>query len=304
MPIDLPRPALSLAALETPAAPAAFLQVGPAPTALPGSVGARPADAVLPPRRSPAARDRSPAPVQSAKFSECLAAAEADSDVAMDGAQAWLATLAGPARAEAHECIGVIASRSENWSDAEAAFLAARSDVPAADGAYRARMALLAANAALARNGGGAAALSAIDLARGDAGANPGAALAGSIAVDRARALVMLARLPEAKVALAEARTAVPADPTAWLLSATLSRRMGELGTAQAQIERAAALLPIDPEIGLEAGVIAVLSGRDEAARRSWQSVIVAAPGTPIAATAKGYIDQLGPAPTTSVPSR
>ena len=303
MPIDLPRPALSLAALETPAAPAAYLQVGPAPTALPGSVGARPADTVLPPRRSPAARDRSPAPVQSAKFSECLAAAEADGDVAMDGAQAWLATLAGPARAEAHECIGVIASRSENWSDAEAAFLAARSDAPA-DGAYRARMALLAANAALARDGGGAAALTAIDLARGDAGANPAAALAGSIAVDRARALVMLARLPEAKVALSEARIAVPADPTAWLLSATLSRRMGELGTAQAQIERAAALLPIDPEIGLEAGVIAVLSGRDEAARRSWQSVIAAAPGTPIAATAKGYIDQLGPAPTTSVPSR
>ncbi len=63
-------------------------------------------------------------------------------------------------------------------------------------------------------------------------------------------------------------------------------------------IEKAAALAPQDPEIGLEAGVIAVLGGRDEAARRSWRSVLAAAPDSDQAKVAKGYLDQLGPAPT------
>ena len=286
--IDLPHLAFAPALLKAHAIEApALMQVGPAPTALPGSIGALPADSVLAPRRVGV-------PAQSEKFAECLAAAQTDPEVAMEGAQAWLTTLKGPARAEAHRCIGVIASLSEDWTAAETAFLAARSAAAPADNAYRARMALLAANAALSRDGAGLAALSALDLAHSDAGTNLDAAFAGTVAADRARALVSLKRLPEAKVALAEARAITPADPTAWLLSATLSRRMNELGAAQAQIEQAAALLPIDPEIGLEAGVIAVLSGRDASARRSWQSVIAAAPGTPIAATAKAYIDQLG----------
>ena len=52
--------------------------------------------------------------------------------------------------------------------------------------------------------------------------------------------------------------------------------------------------MPVDPEIGLEAGVIAILLGHEEAARKSWQSVISAAPGSGAAKTAQGYIDQLG----------
>ena len=46
--------------------------------------------------------------------------------------------------------------------------------------------------------------------------------------------------------------------------------------------------LPRDPQVGLEAGVIAVLSGRDDAARKSWQSVIAAAPDSDEAKTAHG----------------
>ena len=69
---------------------------------------------------------------------------------------------------------------------------------------------------------------------------------------------------------------------------------MGKLAEAQAQIERAYDLRPIDPAVGLEAGVIAVLSGRDGSARKSWQSVIDAAPQSAEAAAARGYIAQLG----------
>ena len=86
----------------------------------------------------------------------------------------------------------------------------------------------------------------------------------------------------------------MPDNAQAWLLSATLSRRDGDLATAQTRIERAAMLAPLDPAIGLEAGLIAALGGRDEAARRSWQSVIEAVPGSAEAATAQGYLDQLG----------
>jgi hypothetical protein len=48
--------------------------------------------------------------------------------------------------------------------------------------------------------------------------------------------------------------------------------------------------------------VIAALSGHDDAARQSWQSVLATAPGTPQAQQAQGYLDQLG-APTATATS-
>ena len=117
----------------------------------------------------------------------------------------------------------------------------------------------------------------------------------GGIQIDRARALVALDRPDEAAEALADARVSAPGNHQAWLLSATLSRRQGRLVEAQSQIEKAAELFPVDPEIGLEAGVIAMLAGREDAARKSWESAIRAGPGTPAAKTAQGYLDQLGP---------
>jgi Flp pilus assembly protein TadD len=89
------------------------------------------------------------------------------------------------------------------------------------------------------------------------------------------------------------ARAALPYNSQAWLLSATLARRLGALDDAQKFIEQAALLKPTDPEIGLEAGVIAVLSGRDDAARKSWDSVIEMAPESQFAETAGSYLTQL-----------
>ena len=65
---------------------------------------------------------------------------------------------------------------------------------------------------------------------------------------------------------------------------------------AQAAIEKAVGINPVDIEVGLEAGVIAVLSGREEAARQSWQSVIDSQPDSLAAKTAREYLAQLGPA--------
>ena len=119
--------------------------------------------------------------------------------------------------------------------------------------------------------------------------------LSASVSVDRARALVALGRNDEAAKALAEARTSDPANARAWLLSATLSRRLERLGEAQEQIAQAATLAPQDPAVGLEAGVIAALSGREEEARRSFDSVLLVAPESDEATRARAYLEQLKP---------
>jgi tetratricopeptide (TPR) repeat protein len=220
----------------------------------------------------------------------CIRLAETTPAEGEASAASWLAQAQGADRAFAGECLGIALMRQAKWDAAERAFLAARD--AAEDKPLRARLGAMAGNAALA-HGSAAAALFALDSAKADASADP--ALTGGIAVDRARALVMLKRNAEAATALAEARAATPGDADAWLLSATLSRRMNKLAEAQAQIEKAAALSPADPDVGLEAGLIAVLAGQEEAARRSWQSVLSTAPDSDAAATAKGYLAQLSP---------
>ena len=163
----------------------------------------------------------------------------------------------------------------------------------------------MAGNAAIADNGA-ARALATLDSAATDARAARIAPLIGEIEIDRARALVALHREGEAATELTDARANAPDNALGWLLSATLSRRMGHLAEAQVQIETAARLAPNDGEIGLEAGVIAELAGHEETARKSWQSVIDAAPDSEAATHARAYLAQLGPEakpPTASAPA-
>jgi tetratricopeptide (TPR) repeat protein len=223
---------------------------------------------------------------------ECLALVEQDPGAAAELALRWRDAAQGSAQSEPGQCLGLAQSRLAQWAEAEAAFVAARDISAASDRTIRARLGSMAGNAALA-GGSAMRALAAFDTAHGEALAAGDPVLGGDIAIDRARALVALKRDDDAAAALTEARIASPANPLGWLLSATLSRRMGRLGEAQTQIEVAAGLLPTDPEIGLEAGVIAVLSGRDEAARKSWQSVIDASPQSDAALAAKTYLAQI-----------
>lgn len=259
-----------------------------------GPSGALP-QAPLPDRHSKSA----PAvTAQPNRLKDCLDLAMLRPADAIEVAEVWLAEAKSMTdRAGAKQCKALALTRIEGWSEAGALFLSARDDTPAHENGERARLGAMGGNALIV-SGDMPGALAALDLARADANAAGDSKLGGVIQIDRARALVALDRSDDAAAALKEAREAVPANASAWLLSATLSRRMGKLGEAQAQIERAAELMPIDPEVGLEAGVIAVLSGRDEAARKSWQSVLKAAPGSPAAKTAQLYLDQLGPEPT------
>lgn len=272
----------------------AVTQVGPFVTPGPQPASPLPPEIVERKRRE---RERSEPPQPALPPTQAAAADEpaercpgVDNPVdAADQAGQWLAAAAGRDRATAGECLGVAMARLGRWEQAAEAFGTAR---PAADTpVWRARLGAMAGEAAL--NAGDAqGALAAFDGARADAAGDT--VTTAGIALFRARSLVALKREAEAEAPLAEARRLLPGDPQAWLLSATLSRRLGKLAEAQAQIQKAAELLPIDPAIGLEAGLIAVLSGRDASARKSWQSVITAAPDSDAAATARDYLAQLG----------
>ena len=276
-------------------APLLLAQVGPFPgtTGLPEGVRQD-----RPGRRAPRIEAQPLVPLlpQHSRMQNCLDDAAREPALAVDSARAWLAASPGSSSGEPQLCLGTALIGLAQWAEAEEVFLAGRDAMAASDLALRARLGGMAGNAALTL-GAADRALGELDAAHADAVKAGEAELAGSIPLDRGRALVALKRTDEAVSALAEARTANPSDATAWLLSATLSRRLNRLPEAQQQIETAATLTPEDPEIGLEAGVIAMLSGHEAATRKSWASVIVMAPNSPEARTAQNYFDQLGPAP-------
>jgi tetratricopeptide (TPR) repeat protein len=256
---------------------------------------------VVPPPPSAAATKAAAMSPADSKLSACLGIISEDPAAAAHAAQDWLKQAKGTERADAGQCLGAALAAQQDFVSARTAFIAARDAAAPDNHLNRARLGAMAGNAAIAQSDA-AGALALLDIARTDAGAAKDPKLASGIATDRARALVSLKRDAEAMAALTDARAADPANAEAWLLSATLSRRIGKLADAQAQIEEAARLLPIDPEIGLEAGVIAVLAGHDEAARKSWEAVVRMAPGGDAAATANAYLAQLGPAKAPAQP--
>ena len=272
------------------------LQVGPNPLG-----GGMPGDDLVrdrPPRPEAA----QPVPEEnptSAWLQSCLDQLEDDPARAHATAQIRRAETTGTDRVLANHCLGTAASALGLWQDARTAYTAAHDETPAAETRTRARFAALAGNAALA-GGDAAGALDLLVQAETDARAAKAAPLEAIAATDRARALVALGRADEALTALENATALAPQRSEGWLLKATLLRRLERLPEAQTAIERAATLAPNDAATGLEAGVIAVLAGRDDAARASWQSVLDLAPDSPEAASAKDYLAQLGPAGETA----
>ena len=234
------------------------------------------------------------APQPTSWLAQCLDQLEDEPTRAHVQAQIRRDTTNGQDRVLANHCLGLASTELGRWEEARAAFTAARQETPAEETRLRARFGAMAGNAALV-TGDLPGALVLLDAARTDALAAQAGGMQGLIALDRARVLVGLEQLDAAEAALAEARMFQPDDAETRLLSATLLRRMGKLADAQEQVEEAARLDPTAPAIGLEAGLIAILDGREEAARSSWQSVIDLSPGTEFATSAQSYLDQLGP---------
>lgn len=246
-----------------------------------------------PPRPADSLADIDPA---SAWLQACLDQLDEDPARAHAQAQIRRAETTGAARVLANLCLGAAATELGLWDDARTAFVAAREETPAAEARTRARFAAMAGNAAFAA-GDAAAALTLLQQARADARNAASGTLEALAAIDAARALVSLGREEEALAALESATRLAPERAEGWLFTATLLRRLERLDAAQDAIERAAALTPRDPEIGLEAGLIAVLAGRVGAARASWQSVVEVEPDSLAAATARDYLAQLDPPP-------
>ena len=270
---------------------ALLLQVGPHPTTA-DTLGVPDELANRPPRESATEAAGNPT---SAWLSQCLDQLAEDPARAHSQAQIRRGETSGADRVIANHCLGLAATELGLWDDARRAFLAARDETPDKEPATRARFGTMAGNAALA-GGDAETALFLLTAAQNDARSAASAPLEALAAMDAARALVALERPHEAIGALASATRLMPDKAEAWLLTATLFRRLGRLDDAQEAIERAAALAPMEADIGLEAGVIAVLSNRDDAARQSWQSVINTQPDSLAAQTAREYLAQLGPA--------
>ena len=230
---------------------------------------------------------------EQARLTECLEQARTDPATAITTAGLWLVEAHDAGKALPQQCLGQAYVSLLRWDAAHDAFVAAREAAWTSDYAVRARLGAMAGNAALAGNDLPAA-LADLDKAIADAALAGDKPLAGSVAADKARALVAGGRNEEAAAALRQARADAPQDADVWLLSATLSRRTGDLKAAQGQIETAAGLAPTDPAIGLEAGVIAALAGNDEAARKSWNAVVALAPDGPEAKSARAYLGEIG----------
>ncbi len=230
------------------------------------------------------------------RLTVCLDQARTDPATAITTADEWLAEASGAGRSAPQQCLGTAYVSLLRWDAARDAFMGARDARAESEGAARARLGAMAGNAALAGRHAEEA-LAMLDQALADARGAGQVELAGTISADRAKALVALGRQQEAVPALDAARRDAPQQAAVWLLSATLARRMEQLDQAQSYIQTAATLTPDDPAIGLEAGLIAALSGRDDAARASWRSVIDRAPGSPPAKEAAEYLAQLDGAP-------
>ena len=231
-------------------------------------------------------------PVEQIRLEQCLDQARGEPAAAISEASTWLGETSGAAASYPQQCLGYAYAMLLRWEAAERAFLAAREAELASNPLRRAQLATMAANAALAESRAEAG-LAALGLAATDAAASGDVALRSIVETDRARALVMQGNEGEAEAVLAAARMLDAQNALAWLLSATLARRLGKLAEAQGFIETAAALEPDYPEAGLEAGVIAMLQGREDAAAASWRSVVELEPESLTAEIARGYLAQL-----------
>ncbi|KFG89897.1 TPR repeat protein [Sphingobium herbicidovorans NBRC 16415] len=223
---------------------------------------------------SAAAGARIPVPEKFVEpFQACLDQAMESPDQAVAFAQKW--RLEGGSFYARH-CMGFAYAQAERWAPAIVAFEQGADEAErSGEMAQGARLWAQAGNAALA-SGDAAKARTSFDaaLARG----LPDGIEKGETQLDQARALVALGDAKAARDSLDAALTQVPQDPLAWLLSATLARRSGELKLAQAHIARAVQMSPDDASVALEEGNIAVLTDHPDIARSAWQRAVALAP--------------------------
>lgn len=220
----------------------------------------------------------------------CLVWVRDDPVKAVAQANRW--RLAGGGTA-AQQCIGLAEAAQNRWSAAASAFEAAARGAEVAQEPLAATCWAQAGNAWLA-DGDPTRARAALDAALA-AGTLTGQTL-GEARLDRARAGVAAGDMKAARADLDAAVAAAPDDPLAWLLSATLARRMGDLPRAKTDIAQALRRSPDDASVQLEAGNIAAATGDEAGARAAWTEASRLAPGDPRGRSAQAALKQFEPA--------
>ncbi|MFO1240730.1 MAG: tetratricopeptide repeat protein [Sphingomonadaceae bacterium] len=230
-----------------------------------------------------------PAPsADEARFASCVALTEKDAVQALEAAGSWQVQGGGVL---ARQCAGLAYASLKRWLPAATAFQQAAEDAERHGDARAARLWVQAGNAALA---GGDMVKAGQYLDAALAGGALTGAQAGEAHLDRARAHAATGDTVTARADLDMALKLVPADPLAWLLSATLARRTGDLARAQADIGEAMKRAPDDAAVALEAGNIAILSGAEAAARTAWAAAVNASPDSPAGVAAADALKRLG----------
>ncbi|MHA6718034.1 hypothetical protein ACX40Y_01160 [Sphingomonas sp. RS6] len=231
-----------------------------------------------------------PAPVngEPPRFTQCMdLATGADPQAGVADALKWQGEQGGMF---ARQCLAVAYANQQRWDSAAVAFEDAANEAEAGKDAARA-----AAYWAQAGNGW----LAAGDPAKARGAFNAAIATGvlkglylGEAYLDRARAAVAASDMAAARADIDVALAKVPADPLAWLLSATLARRMDDLPRAHKDIAEAVRSAGDDPSVQLEAGNIAAASGDAAGARAAWGKVVKIAPGSAAAKAAQAALAQ------------
>ncbi|MCF8708134.1 tetratricopeptide repeat protein [Rhizorhapis sp. SPR117] len=231
------------------------------------------------------------------KFDACLDAALDDPVVGAQRAEEWRMASGGYL---ARQCLGFAYAQQERWLPAMTAFQQAADEADVAGDPASAQLWAQAGNAALA-GGNPVNAQKYFDAALAHGLAD--GLEKGEAHLDRARALVAQDRLADARQDIDLALAQVPKDPLAWLLSATLARRMDNLALAQTHIAKAVELASDDASVALEEGNIAVLTGRDDAAKAAWERAVKLAPDRPAGKAATANLEQLTAQAAASAPT-
>jgi hypothetical protein len=239
--------------------------------------------------QSPAVPPAGPPSTAEERSARCLDQATKNPAAAAEEAGRW--HLAGGGFL-AQQCLGVAYTNNEKWSAAAAEF---ESAARAAELAKDRRAALYWAqggNAWLAAKEPGKA-RAALDAALA-AGTLTGLQR-GEAYLDRARTQVASKDLAGARSDLDQAVIDAAADPLAWLLSATLARRMDDLPRAKKDIGQALRLSGDDASVQLEAGNIAALAGDEAGAKAAWNQAVAIAPQDEAGIAAKAALMQFAP---------
>jgi hypothetical protein len=220
------------------------------------------------------------------RFDRCVALVATDPGAARAAATQWRVEGGGWF---ARQCAGMAYTREANWPSAAAEFEAAARAAEAGHDVRAPNYWAQAGNAWLAADEPAKArvALDAALASGGLAGLQRGEAQ-----LDRARALVTLGENGPARTDLDAALKTAGDDPLAWLLSATLARRTGDLPRAKVDIAEALRRSADDASVQLEAGNIAALDKDEAGARRAWSEAARLAPDAPTGQSATAALQQ------------